>query len=208
MLLVIHEQHFLSYMEIGLYFGSFNPIHIGHLAIANYMINFSPIDELWFVISPQNPHKEKASLLNDYQRLHMVDLAIENFPRLRTSSIEFTLSQPSYTINTLTHLEEKYPEHTFSLIMGGDNLQTFDRWKNAEKILKNYKLYIYPRPNNAIPKDYENHPHIQFVDAPLMEISSSFIRKSLQDGKNVQGFMPTGAWKYLDEMNFYKKTSL
>lgn len=208
MLLVIHEQHFLSHMEIGLYFGSFNPIHIGHLAIANYMLEFSPIDELWFVISPQNPDKEKASLLNDYQRLHMVDLAIEDFPRLRTSSIEFTLPQPSYTINTLTHLEEKYPEHKFSLIMGGDNLQNFDRWKNAQKILEGYSLYVYPRPNCEISENYMNHPHVKIVNAPRMEISSSFIRKCRQEGKSVQGFMPAAAWKYLDEMNFYKKTAL
>lgn len=191
-------------MEIGLYFGSFNPIHVGHLVIANYLLEFSPIDELWFVISPQNPLKEKNSLLDDYQRLRMVELAIEDIPHLRASSIEFNLPQPSYTVNTLAHLADKYPQHTFSIIMGGDNIQNFSKWKNYQRILENYTIYVYQRPNYSIPSEFENCPNIINVEAPLMEISSSFIRQCIKDGKNVQGYMPPASWKYLDEMNFYK----
>ncbi|MCQ2606279.1 MAG: nicotinate-nucleotide adenylyltransferase [Bacteroidales bacterium] len=195
-------------MNIGLYFGSFNPIHVGHLVIANYIVEFTQLDELWFVISPQNPFKEKSSLLDDYQRLRMVELAIEDIPHLRASSIEFSLPQPSYTVNTLAHLEDKYPQHTFSLIMGGDNLQSFKKWKNYQRILDGYTIYVYPRPEYTIPEEFKDLPNIQIVQAPLMEISSSFIRDCIQHNKNVQGFMPVAAWKYLDEMNFYKKTSL
>ncbi|MCQ2959640.1 MAG: nicotinate-nucleotide adenylyltransferase [Bacteroidales bacterium] len=191
-------------MEVGLYFGSFNPIHVGHLVIANYLLDFSPMDELWFVISPQNPLKEKASLLNDYQRLHLVELAIEDIPHFRASSIEFTLPQPSYTVNTLAHLSDKYPNHSFSLIMGGDNIQSFTKWKNYQRILEEYKIYVYPRPGYDIPEEFKNHKNISIVQAPLMEISSSFIRNCIKEGKNVQGYMPQTAWKYLDEMNFYK----
>lgn len=191
-------------MEIGLYFGSFNPIHVGHLVIANYILDFSPIDELWFVISPQNPLKEKNSLLDDYQRLRMVELAIEDIPHLRASSIEFNLPRPSYTVNTLAHLTDKYPQHTFSIIMGGDNIQNFSKWKNYQRILENYKIYVYQRPNYSIPAEFKNCPNIINIDAPLMEISSSFIRQCIKENKNIQGFMPPASWKYLDEMNFYK----
>ena len=194
-------------MEIGLYFGSFNPIHVGHLVIANYLLEFSPIDELWFVVSPQNPLKEKKTLLDDYQRLHMVELAIEDIPHLRASSVEFKLPQPSYTVNTLAHLEAQYPQHTFSLIMGGDNIQSFSKWKNYQKIMENYTIYVYQRPGYSIPEEFQNKQNIRAIQAPLMEISSSFIRQCIKDGKNVQGFMPPAAWKYLDEMNFYKSTA-
>ncbi len=197
-----HKQ--LFFMEVGLYFGSFNPIHVGHLVIANYMLEFSPMDELWFVVSPQNPDKEKNSLLDDYQRLRMVELAIDDMPHYRASSIEFSLPQPSYTVNTLAHLADKYPNHTFSLIMGGDNLQSFNKWKNYQRILENYKLYVYPRPGFVLPQEFQGNPNITIVNAPLMDISSSFIRKCIKEGKQVQGFMPHQAWKYLDEMNFYK----
>lgn len=195
-------------MEVGLYFGSFNPIHVGHLVIANYLLDFSPMNELWFVVSPQNPLKEKTSLLNDYQRLRMVELAIEDMPKLRASSVEFSLPQPSYTVNTLAHLSDKYPDHTFSLIMGGDNIQSFEKWKNYQRILENYKIYVYPRPGFEMPKSLENKGNISVIDAPLMEISSSFIRQCIKEGKSVQGYMPHASWKYLDEMNFYKSISL
>lgn len=191
-------------MNIGLFSGSFNPIHIGHLAIANYMVEFTNIDQLWFVISPHNPAKEKASLLDNYQRYEMVCRAIENFPSMQASTIEFSLPQPSYTIHTLTHLNEKYPDHQFSLIMGGDNLMNLHTWKNYQLLLEQYQLYIYNRPNCAIPERYKNCNNIHFVDAPLMEISSSFIRRSIQNKKNIRAFMPDAAWQYLDEMNFYK----
>lgn len=191
-------------MEVGLYFGSFNPIHVGHLVIANYLLEFSPMNELWFVISPQNPLKEKASLLDDYQRLRLVELAIEDIPHFRASSIEFSLPQPSYTVNTLAHLADKYPSYSFSLIMGGDNIQSFYKWKNYQRILENYKIYVYPRPGYDIPEEFGKNPNVFVVEAPLMEISSSFIRQCIKDGKCVQGFMPQSSWKYLDEMNFYK----
>lgn len=191
-------------MEVGLYFGSFNPIHVGHVVIANYILDFSPIDELWFVVSPQNPDKSKSSLLDDYQRLHMVKLAIDDMPRFRASSIEFTLPQPSYTVNTLAHLADRYPNYSFSLIMGGDNIRTFDKWKNYQRILEHYKIYVYPRPGIEIPREYLSHPNVSIVKAPLMDISSSFIRQCIKDGKSVQGYMPQQAWKYLDEMNFYR----
>jgi len=192
-------------MKIGLYFGSFNPIHIGHLAIANYIVEFSDIDELWFIISPQNPEKNKTSLLQDYHRYQMVCAAIEEFPKMKASKIEFTLPKPSFTINTLLHLDEYYPQHTFTLIMGGDNLQTFNKWKKYETILSNYKILVYNRPHCIIPDEFKNHPSISYLDAPLMEISSSFIRESIHNKKNIRAFMPEAAWKYLDEMNFYKK---
>ena len=193
-------------MEIGLYFGSFNPIHVGHLVIANYMLNNSPIDELWFVVSPQNPLKEKSTLLDDYQRLHMIELTIEDFPHMRASSIEFSLPQPSYTINTLACLQGKYPNYDFSLIMGSDNIQSLNKWRNYQRILENHTIYVYPRPDYDIPEEFQNHEHIKIIQAPLMEISSSFIRKTIQEGKSVQGFMPLPAWKYLDEMNFYRQS--
>ncbi|MBP5582669.1 MAG: nicotinate-nucleotide adenylyltransferase [Bacteroidales bacterium] len=191
-------------MEIGLYFGSFNPIHVGHVVIANYILETTAIDELWFVISPQNPLKEKSTLLDDYQRLRMVELAIDDFPHLRASSVEFSLPQPSYTIQTLAHLCDKYPHHTFSLIMGGDNIQSIHKWKNYQRIIENYKIYVYPRPGFVMPPNLDENPNIEIVNAPLMEISSSMIREWIKQGRNVQGFMPSSAWQYLDEMNFYK----
>ena len=191
-------------MEIGLYFGSFNPIHVGHLVIANYILETTSLDELWFVISPQNPLKEKSTLLDDYQRLRMVELAIDEFPRLRASSIEFSLPRPSYTVNTLAHLCDKYPNHTFSLIMGGDNIQSLHKWKNYQRIIENYKIYVYPRPGFVMPQEFDGNQNISIVSAPLMEISSSMIRDWIKEGHNVQGFMPSTAWQYLDEMNFYK----
>ena len=191
-------------MEIGLYFGSFNPIHVGHVVIANYILESRAIDELWFVISPQNPLKEKSTLLDDYQRLRMVELAIDDFPHLRASSVEFSLPQPSYTIQTLAHLCDKYPHHTLSLIMGGDNIQSIHKWKNYQRIIENYKIYVYPRPGFVMPPNLDENPNIEIVNAPLMEISSSMIREWIKQGRNVQGFMPSSAWQYLDEMNFYK----
>ncbi|MDR2962052.1 MAG: nicotinate-nucleotide adenylyltransferase [Bacteroidales bacterium] len=194
-------------MQVGLFFGSFNPIHIGHLAIANYMVEFTEIEQLWFVISPHNPLKEKKSLLDNYQRYEMVCRAIEHFPNMQASTIEFSLPQPSYTIHALAHLEEKYPQHTFSLIMGADNVVHLHAWKHSEHILENYHIYVYNRPEISqthIPETYKNHTHIHFVDAPLMEISSSFIRRGIAEKKNIRAFMPDAAWQYLDEMNFYK----
>jgi len=191
-------------METGLFFGSFNPIHIGHIAIANYIVEYSSLKELWFVISPQNPDKEQKSLLQGYHRAEMVYRAIKEFPFFRHSTIEFDMPVPSYTIDTLVRLNEKYPERKFVLIMGSDNIETIEKWKNYQIILSNYKIVVYPR--LGFHKDkIISHPNVTLVDAPIMEISSSFIRKAIKEKKNVMGFMPYFAWQYLDEMNFYKK---
>lgn len=190
-------------MKIGLYFGSFNPIHIGHLVIANHLQQNSDLDEVWFVVSPHNPFKEKSTLANDYDRLHLVNLAIEDYPYLRASNVEFNLPQPSYTIDTLAVLKEKYPEDEFSLIMGMDNLKGFHKWKNYEKILKNYSIYVYPRVG-AEPYEWLNHPKFNFVKAPIMEISSTFIRNSFKEKKNIRPLLPLKVWEYVDGSSMYK----
>lgn len=191
-------------MQVGLFFGSFNPIHIGHMALANYMLAYTEMDEVWFVISPHNPLKEKTSLLNQNQRLFMVNAAVEDFPKFKASTIEFNLSQPSYTINTLAHLKEKYPKHEFSLIIGQDNLQNFHKWKNHEEILARHKLYVYPRPNCS-KSQFDSHPNVVLTEAPLMDVSSTFIRNAIKDKKDVRFFVPEKVWEYIDSMNLYKK---
>ncbi|MBK6282026.1 MAG: nicotinate-nucleotide adenylyltransferase [Draconibacterium sp.] len=192
-------------LKIGLYFGSYNPIHIGHLAIANYMVEFTDIDQLWFVVSPQNPFKKKENLLADYHRLELVNRAIENDDRFRASNIEFNLPKPSYTIDTLTYLQERHPDYSFSILMGSDNLESFYKWKNSEIIIENYGIIVYPRPGFDLTKVPEHKNISVAMDAPLMEISSSFIRNAIKEGKDIRHFMPEKAWIYLDEMNFYKK---
>ncbi len=192
-------------MRIGLYFGSFNPIHIGHLVIANHLAEYSDLDQVWFVVTPHNPFKKKSSLLDNYQRLEMVYRATKTYTKLKPSDIEFNLPQPSYTINTLAYLQEKYPEYEFALIMGEDNLKSFHKWKNYNIILQNHHIYVYPRisdENNETQVD--GHKNIHVVDAPVMEISSTFIRNSIKKGKNVKPMLPEFVWDYLDEMNFYK----
>lgn len=191
------------HLKIGLYFGTFNPIHIGHLAIANYMVEYADIDQLWFVVSPQNPFKKKYNLLDDYQRLEMVYLAVNDDPRFRVSTIEFNLPKPSYTINTLTHFSEQFPLHKFSIIMGSDNMESFHKWKNADIILQNYGIVVYPRPGFD-PKSVKVTSEYTLTKAPLMEISSSFIRQSIKEGKNINHFLPPKVFQYIDEMNFYK----
>lgn len=191
-------------MKIGLFFGSFNPIHVGHLALANYMLSFSNLNQVWFVVSPHNPLKEKKQLLHQNQRLELVELAISNHENMRSSNIEFSLPQPSYTINTLTYLKEKFPEHNFSLIIGQDNLQNFAKWKNHDVILNKYKLLVYPRPNCQI-SEFDTHPNVQLTDAPLMEVSSTFIRNAIKNKKDVRFFLTEKVWQYIDEMNFYRQ---
>jgi len=191
-------------MKTGLFFGSFNPIHVGHMVLANYMLEFTDLDEVWFVVSPHNPLKEKQTLLSQNHRLSMVRLAVEDHPHFKASNIEFKLSQPSYTVNTLAHLKEKYLKKDFSLIMGMDNLQTFDKWKNHEQILKNHSLYVYPRPRLEAGK-FADHKNVFLTNAPIMEISSSFIRKAIKEKKDVSCFMPDKVAAYIEEMNFYKK---
>lgn len=191
-------------MKVGLFFGSFNPVHIGHLAIANYMVEFTDLDKVWFVVSPHNPLKKKNTLLADYHRLQMVRLAIEYDNRFKASNIEFSLPQPSYTIDTLTYLKEKHPKDKFVLIMGSDGLNTFHKWKNSDQVIADYPRYVYPRPGT----DPELLSHLvngSVVQAPLMEISSTFIREAIANGKNIKYFLPEKVWEFIGEMNFYKK---
>ncbi|MCK0161044.1 nicotinate (nicotinamide) nucleotide adenylyltransferase [Allomuricauda sp. F6463D] len=192
--------------KVGLFFGTFNPIHIGHLVIANHMAEFSDLTEVWFVITPQSPFKVKQSLLDNNHRYQMVFEAVQDYPKLKPSKIEFDLPQPNYTTNTLAHLDEKYgKDHQFSLIMGEDNLKSFHKWKNYETILEQYAIHVYPRISHMdIVHQFEGHPKITKVDAPIMEISSTFIRKSHKAGKNIRPMLPYSVWKYMDEMNFYR----
>ena len=192
-------------MKIGLYFGTFNPIHIGHLTIANHLAEHSDLDQVWFVVTPLSPFKKKSSLLDNNQRLEMVYRATKDYTNLRPSDIEFGLKEPNYTIDTLTYLGEKFPEHEFALIMGEDNLKSFHKWKNYELILENHNLYVYPRISEGkINTQFNNHPKIIKVDAPIMQLSSTFIRNEIKEGKNIRPMLPEHVWDYLDEMNFYK----
>jgi len=191
-------------MHIGLFFGSFNPVHIGHMALANYMATFTGMQQVWLVVSPQNPLKTKNQLLDQNNRLLLVDLAIDDHPKLRSSNIEFGLPTPSYTINTLVHLKEKFPEHEFSLIMGQDNLHSFAKWKNYDEILKRFHIYVYPRPGIG-PTEFDTHPHVHLTEAPMMDISSTFIRNAIKDKKDIRFFLPPKVWEEIDVMNFYRK---
>ncbi len=192
-------------MKVGLFFGTFNPIHIGHLTIANHIAEYSDLDQVWFVVTPHSPFKKKNSLLDDHQRLEMVYQAVKDYPKLRQSDIEFNLPQPNYTINTLVHLEEKFPDHEFALIMGEDNLKSFHKWKNYQLILKLHDIYVYPRISEGkVETQFDEHSKIHHVNSPIMELSSTFIRKSIKEGKNVRPMLPENVWEYLDEMNFYK----
>jgi nicotinate-nucleotide adenylyltransferase len=193
-------------MKIGLYFGTFNPIHIGHLIIANHMAEHSDLDQIWMVVTPHNPHKQKSTLLDDHHRLEMVYLATADFQKIKPSDVEFKLPQPNYTVNTLVHLQEKYPQHEFSLIMGEDNLNSLHKWKNYEVILQNHNLYVYPRLNSGkIDEQFINHSKINRVGAPVIELSSTFIRESIKNNKNVIPMLPEKVWKYIEHNLFYKK---
>ncbi len=192
--------------NIGLYFGTFNPIHVGHLIIANHMVEYSDLDEIWMVVTPHNPFKKKSSLLDNHHRLEMVYKATQAYEKIIPSDIEFNLPQPNYTINTLVHLSEKFPKHQFNLIMGEDNLKSLHKWKNYEAILEDYQVYVYPRisEGNTITA-LINHPKIQKVDAPIIQVSSTMIRNAVKEGKNVGPLLAKEVWQYIDEMNFYKK---
>ena len=190
-------------MKIGLFFGSFNPIHFGHMAIANYMVEYTDIDQLWFIISPQNPFKTKASLLADYHRYELVNRAIGNDTRFRASNIEFKLSKPSYTIDTLTYLIDQYPDKEFFLIIGSDQLPSFEKWKNYDVLLENYSFLVYPRPGTD-KHPLLSHPAFHIVDAPNMEISSTFIRQAVKNKKDIRYYMPSAVWEYIQEMHFYE----
>ncbi len=169
------------------------------------MVEFSDLDEVWFVVTPHNPHKKKKTLLDDHHRLAMVNIAVEDFPKLQASNVEFTLPQPNYTVHTLAHLEEKFPDKNFCLIMGEDNLKSFQKWKNYEVILERYSIYVYPRiSEGTVETQFDNHKKIKKVAAPIIELSSTFIRKGIKSGKNIKPMLSHKVWKYLDEMNFYK----
>jgi nicotinate-nucleotide adenylyltransferase len=193
-------------MKIGLYFGTFNPIHVGHLIIANHMAEYSDLDQIWMVVTPHNPFKKKDTLLDDYQRLHLVHLATEEYAKIKPSDVEFKLPQPNYTVNTLAHLQDKFQQHDFSLIMGEDNLKSLHKWKNYEVILQNHDIYIYPRVSSDTENlELKNHPKIHIIDAPIVEISSTFIRENIKSKKNIQPLLPSKVWEYIDHNNFYKK---
>ncbi len=190
-------------MKVGLFFGSFNPIHVGHLVIADHFAQYSDLEQVWLVVSPRNPLKSKESLLKDHHRLAMVRAAVEENSRLKASDVEFKLEQPSYTVNTLAYLKEKYPEHEFCLIMGEDNLRGLSKWKNFEYILEHHEIYVYPRSGSS-PYQF-NGKAIHIVEAPLMNISASAIRNAIREGKDVKYLLSHEVYTYLNEMNFYKK---
>ncbi len=168
-------------------------------------MEYSDLDEVWFVVTPLNPHKKKKTLLADYHRLKMVEMAIENYPKLLASDIEFRLPQPNYTVNTLVHLEEKYPRHNFCIIMGEDNLKSFHRWKNYKVILEHNPIYVYPRVSEGVVEsEFIDHPRITKVEAPIVEISSTFIRNAIKEGKNTHPLLSEKVWDYIDKMNFYE----
>lgn len=193
-------------MKIGLYFGTFNPIHVGHMIIANHMAEFSDLEQIWMVVTPHNPLKQKSTLLDDHHRMQLVQLATEDFPKIKPSDIEFKLAQPNYTVNTLAHLYDKFPQHEFSLIMGEDNLKSLHKWKNYDVILQNHEIYVYPRVSSeAENPEFKGHPKIHLIDAPVVEISSTFIRHGIKNKKNIRPLLPEKVWLYIDHNNFYKK---
>lgn len=202
-------------MNVGLYFGTYNPIHVGHLIIANYMADYTELDEVWLVVTPQNPLKNKASLLSDYHRLALVRIAIEENPKLKASNIEFDLPKPSYTSATLAYLQEKHPEKDFALIMGEDNLRTLHKWKNYEEIIDKHKIYVYPRALTEQERseqlhlkeenEFKTHANVTICDAPVMKVSSSFIRNAIKEKKDVQYLLTEPVYRYVTEMHFYEK---
>jgi nicotinate-nucleotide adenylyltransferase len=192
-------------MKIGLYFGSFNPIHTGHCIIANFIATNTDLQQVWFVVSPQNPFKPAAALLNEYDRLHLVKLAIDNMPNLRASDIEFHLPRPSYTIDTLTYLEEKFPQHSFSVILGSDGLQNFSKWKNAGGLAEKYNFYVYPRPGFPVETGTEAPlPNMTIVEAPMLDISATFIRNMIRNGKDIRFLVPDPVKEEIEKNLYYR----
>lgn len=191
-------------MKVGLFFGTFNPVHTGHLIIADFFAQNTDVDQVWFVISPQSPFKQKSSLLDEKHRFYMVNIAVEDNPKLKASNIEFHLPKPGYTIDTLTYLKEKYPEHSFVLLMGSDNLESFPKWKNYEAILAEHALYVYKRPGfSGIPAVLKGD--IRVFDVPLLDISATYIRTKLKERRSVRYLVPETVWQYLQEMHFYQQ---
>ena len=190
-------------MKIGLYFGSFNPVHHGHLIIANYFLQTTDLEQVWFIVSPQNPFKASAGLLNEYHRFYLVQLAVEAEPKLKASDIEFRLPKPSYTVNTLAYLQEKYPDHRFSIIMGSDSFQNLSRWKNYEYILQHYPIYVYRRPGHDIVNEFKNAT-VTIMDAPLLQISATHIRNNIKDGKSIRYLVPDKVLEEIERNGYYR----
>lgn len=191
-------------MNIGIFSGSFNPIHIGHVILGNYIAEFTDMDEVWFLVSPHNPLKENADLLDEKERFAMVELALKDYPTLKASDFEFLLSHPSYTINTLHALDKAYPEHQFSLIIGADNWVSFDKWKDYATILAKYPIKIYPRLGFQVSIPSRQRSKVEVIDTPIMEISSTFIRESIAEDKNVKAFLPEGIYEYIKQHRLYQ----
>lgn len=192
-------------MKVGLFFGTFNPVHVGHVILANHMVQYTDLDAVWFVVTPHNPFKKKASLLHDYDRLEMVDKALKGYDHLDICDAEFRLEQPNYTSNTLVHLTESYPSYEFGLIMGGDNLLGLHKWKNVDYITSNFPVYVYPRPGFEVKIPESLKGDFRIVDnAPFMQISATFIRKSIKDRKDVRPMLQPEVWEYIDSMGFYR----
>jgi nicotinate-nucleotide adenylyltransferase len=191
-------------MKVGLYFGSFNPIHHGHLIIANYILQHTELDQLWFVVTPQNPLKPAGTLLNEYHRLYLVGLAVEGENKLKASDIEFKLPKPSYTVDTLAYLEEKYPTYEFSIVMGSDSFQNLSKWKNYAHILANYPLYIYRRPQHETMPGYPGAKKIEILDAPLLPISATHIRKNIKEGKSIRYLVPDAVREEIGRNSYYR----
>ena len=192
-------------MHIGLFFGSFNPIHTGHLVIANQLVEYTDLEQIWFIVSPQNPLKQKESMLNEYDRFYMVEQAIEDNDKFRANNIEFTLPKPSYTVDTLAYLKEKFPSHKFSLIMGADNLHSLPKWKNFESILQHYHIYVYKRPGYPAPQAPENFfSSVHIVEFPQLDVSASYIRQCIKEGISIKYLVPEKVRTYIENMNLYK----
>lgn len=198
--------------NVGLFFGTFNPIHVGHLILANFLVQQPEVDEVWFVVTPKSPFKTKSTLLPDIHRLALVEAAIEDNDKLRASSIEFNLPQPNFTVNTLAVLAEKHPDYNFKLIMGEDNLRGFHKWKNYEVILSDYEVIVYPRVYTELERlqaepateELKKHPKVTLIDAPLMKVSSSMVRKLIENKQDPRYLLTPPVYKYIDEMNFYR----
>lgn len=190
-------------MKIGLYFGSFNPVHVGHLIIVNHILNESELEKIWFIVSPLNPFKDSHNLMNEYDRLHLVKKAIEEDPRLKASDIEFSLPKPSYTVHTLAYLKEKYPDHSFSIIMGSDSFQNLGKWKNPETLIENYPIIIYKRPGFDV--NNKLNANITIMDAPLLEISSTHIRRLIKAGKSIKYLVPSNIEEEILSSTFFRK---
>jgi nicotinate-nucleotide adenylyltransferase len=190
-------------MKIGLFFGSFNPIHHGHLMVASFIANHTDLQQIWLVVSPQNPHKTQSSLLNEYDRLHLAQLAIENDTQIKVSDIEFKLPKPSYTIDTLTYLQEKYPQHEFFVIMGSDSFQNLPKWKNFEALVKNYKFIVYRRPGFDISEKYG--ADVTYLEAPMLELSATLIRNNCKDGITIRYLVPEDVRLEIERNNYFKE---